>query len=165
MALANYNGFPGEMRSASGAVQEQMWRDNMLLPHPQTLGCQVCFQTEGTIQGHCEDYTRLDVYMPLCVTCHLILHMRFSNPTLWEDYKTAIRHGWRGEPMTLRTAFGRIGKLYPQQLYVRDDLYVNDFRPSTYLDALSPVKIVHPNAPTDGKWSFEPALLPCEREL
>lgn len=145
MGLSSYNGFPGKVREASTKTMEQMWCTRPELPRPEALGCQVCFQTEGTIQGHLEDYSRLDVYMPLCVTCHLILHMRWQLPDLWEDYRLAVRHGFRGEPLELRVALGRIKQLYPNAIYDRDELYVNPLRPSTVLDMICPVRFVHPN--------------------
>ena len=147
MALATYNGFPGKMRDRSTKAQEEFWDANPDYPRPEKLGCMVCLQPDGLIQGHLEDYSQVQVYMPLCVTCHMMLHMRWQGGPLWEEYKLAVRHGFRGQAKAnLNGIFVYLRARYPKDLR-SDKFYVNDFRPATCLDFLSPIKFHHPNAP------------------
>lgn len=144
MGLSDYNGFPGKMREASLRRVHKLWADGTV---PRPMRCDACFQTEGTIHGHSEDYSDDHVHLPICITCHLILHMRWQLPALWVDYRLAVRHGFRGVPLEQRNALYRIKQLYPEMLYERDDLYVNELRSATVLDMICPIKFVHPNAP------------------
>lgn len=150
MALANYNGFPGKMRDKSTKAQEQFWSDHAEsdeFHRPEHYGCMACLQRTGLIQGHLEDYSQVEVYMPLCVTCHLLLHMRWQPSSIWEDYKKAVRYGFQGPArMSLSGIFPFLSGKYPELLY-EDGFYVNEFRPATCLDFLSPIKFTHPNAP------------------
>lgn len=75
MGLSSYNGFPGPMREAVGRRQARAWKDGTL---PKPDRCDACGQTQGAIHGHAEDYSRDDVYLPLCITCHLILASRVT---------------------------------------------------------------------------------------
>lgn len=144
MALSDYNGFPGKMREAVGRQMTKAW-DARTWARPRR--CDACGQDEGAIHGHNEDYSTPEVYLPLCITCHLILHMRFRDPKLWEDYKLAVRSGFRGEPLEQRNGMMRLKSIYPDALYERDDLYVNNARTATVLDMICPIKFTHPNAP------------------
>lgn len=143
MGLSSYNGFSGKMREASLRRVHKLWNSGEV---PRPTRCDACFQTEGTIHGHSEDYSNDDVHLPLCITCHLILHMRWQLPNLWEDYKLAVRCGFRGQPLEQRNGLYKIKQIYPGELR-RDDLYVNDVRSATVLDMICPIKFIHPNAP------------------
>ena len=143
MGLSDYNGFPGKMREASLRRVHKLWESGEV---PRPTQCAACFQTKGTIHGHSEDYSNDDVHLPLCITCHLILHMRWQLPSLWDNYKLAVRHGFLGRPLEQRNALYRIKQIYPDELY-RDELYVNDPRSASVLDMICPIKFTHPNAP------------------
>lgn len=143
MACSDYNGFSGKLRDAVGRRQTKAWNNGTM---PRPTRCDVCYQTEGAIHGHCEDYSTEDVYLPLCITCHLILHMRHREPLLWTDYKMAVRAGFQGEPLQQNNALWRIKELYPDTCYDADDLYINKPRTATALDMLPPLKIIHPNS-------------------
>jgi hypothetical protein len=144
MGLSNYNGFTGKQREASLRRVHKLW-DSGEVPRPAK--CDACFQTEGAIHGHSEDYSNDDVHIPICITCHLILHTRFQQPQLWDLYKKAVRYGFRGVPLEQRNALYRI-----KQIYDVDDPasfpgeYVNERRSATVLDMIAPVKFHHPNA-------------------
>ena len=142
MALSDYNGFTGKYREQVGRRMERNWRAN---PHLRPTECAVCYQTEGAIHGHNEDYSDENVYLPLCLTCHLMLHMRFNAPKLWEDYRLGVRHGFQGPPLDQSNGLYRIKQIYPDALY-QDSHYVWEERTATALDMLSPVKFIHPNA-------------------
>lgn len=146
MGLSNYNGFTGKEREASLRRVHKLWKSGEV-PIPTT--CAACGQTEGAIHGHSEDYSNDDVHLPICITCHLILHMRWQMPRLWELYKQAVRHGFRGVPLEQNNALYRI-----KQIYDADDPanfpgeYVNDVTSGTVLDMIAPIKFHHPNAST-----------------
>lgn len=145
MGLSSYNGFPGKMREASLRRVHKLW-DSGEVPRPEK--CDACGQTEGTIHGHSEDYSDDHVHLPLCITCHLILHMRFQMPALWDDYRRQVRLGYQGVPLDQRNALYRIKQLYP----VGDvDLWpmtqVWDPRSATVLDMICPIRFIHPKAP------------------
>lgn len=149
MALATYNGFPGKMRDRSTRVQEEFWAEHPDYGRPEEHGCMACLQHDGLIQGHLEDYSQVEVFMPLCVTCHMFLHMRWQRGSIWEDYKKAVRWGFVGHAIpTLTGIFEQLKRYYPRIIHI-DNFYVNEFRPATCLDFLSPVKFHHPNAPEE----------------
>ena len=142
MALSDYNGFPGKHREAVGRRMERTWKEH---PELRPSQCAVCFQTEGAIHGHNEDYSVEDVYLPVCLSCHLLLHMRWSMPQLWDDYKLAVRHGFQGPPLEQRNGLRVLKSIYPAELY-KDENYKWEDRSATVLDMLSPIKFIHPNA-------------------
>lgn len=143
MGLSDYNGFSGKMREASLRRVHKLWKDGSV---PRPTRCDVCYQTQGAIHGHSEDYSNDHIHLPICITCHLMLHMRWQQPTLWENYKLAVRHGFRGRPLEQRNALYVIKQIYPDEMH-KDDFYVNDVRSATVLDMISPIKFIHPNAP------------------
>lgn len=142
MGLSDYNGFSGKWRESSLRRVHKLWNSGAV-PRPEK--CDACYQTEGTIHGHSEDYSNDDVHLPVCITCHLILHMRFQMPALWEDYKLAVRSGFRGRPLEQKNALYVIKQIYPDLMY-RDEFYVNDERSATVLDMICPIKFIHPNS-------------------
>jgi len=142
MALSDYNGFPGKYREAVGRRMERTWKQH---PHLRPKECAVCFQTEGAIHGHNEDYSTENVYLPICITCHLLLHMRWAMPEMWENYKLAVRHGFQGPPLQQNNGLRVLKQLYPNELY-KDELYIYEERSATVLDMLCAVKYEHPNA-------------------
>jgi hypothetical protein len=142
MALSDYNGFPGKHREAVGKRMERTWKAN---PDLRPSECAVCYQTEGAIHGHNEDYSVEDVYLPICITCHLILHMRWNSPQLWENYRLAVRHGFQGPPLDQRNGMRVLKQIYPAELY-NDDRYRWETRTATVLDMICPIKFEHPNA-------------------
>lgn len=160
MGLSDYNGFPGKMREASLRRVHKLW-DSGEVPRPEK--CEACGQTEGTIHGHSEDYSDDHIHLPLCITCHLILHMRWQQPTLWELYKKAVRFGFRGTPLEQRNALYRIKQIYdtsePENF---PGEYVNPVRAATVLDMICPIKFIHPNAPKidDSGKGPSPAAVP-----
>jgi len=145
MGLSDYNGFPGKMRKASLRRVHKLW-DSGEVPRP--VECMACGQTEGALHGHSEDYSNDHIHIPICITCHLILHMRWQQPLLWESYKDAIREGWRGIALEQRNALYEIKRLYPPS---NPDIWpmdlVNEKRSGTVLDMICPIKFIHPNAP------------------
>lgn len=145
MGLSNYNGWTGRQREASLRRVHKLW-DSGAVPKPTT--CLACGQTQGAIHGHSEDYSNDDVHIPICITCHLILHTRFQQPALWDLYRTAVRHGFRGVPLEQSNALYRIKQIYdisdPEHF---PGEYVNEVTSGTVLDMICPIKFIHPNSP------------------
>lgn len=97
MGLSSYNGFPGAQREAVQRWLNTQW-DAGRLPRPSK--CVACGQTEGAIDGHLENYDEPTSYVDLCVTCHMLLHMRFRNRMAWTLYRDRVRGGWQAPPLT-----------------------------------------------------------------
>lgn len=146
MGLSNYNGFTGREREASLRRVHKLW-DSGEVPRPTE--CMACGQTKGTIHGHSEDYSNDHVHIPLCITCHLILHMRFQLPAVWDQYRERVRQGWQGTPLEQRNALYRIKVLYVINNDTPDNwpmALLNEPRSGTVLDVIPPIKFAHPNA-------------------
>ncbi len=145
--MSTYNGFPGAYRDRVQAELNRMWESGLWDPPTE---CAVCAQTDGAIHGHLEDYSQPETYVPLCITCHLILHMRFRQPDLWAEFTAWIRAGHRPNAQTQRGGFYAIKKHYLIGTSERWPGHAaNPPRMATYLDGLAPVKFIHPNAPVE----------------
>ena len=151
MGLSDYNGFPGKLREASLRRVHKLW-DSGEVPRPEK--CDACGQTEGTIHGHSEDYSDDRVHIPICITCHLILHMRFQQPKLWDLYRAMVREGFQGVPLEQKNALYRIKQIYPLSTDPKFDprahwpmTQIWDRRSATVLDMICPIKYTHPNSP------------------
>ncbi|MBH0778807.1 hypothetical protein [Nocardia bovistercoris] len=144
--MSAYNGFSGEYRNQVQARLEDKWSSG---EWPRPAECTVCGQAEGAIHGHLEDYSRPETYVPLCITCHLILHMRYREPSMWEAYTRWIRDGYRPDPQTQKAGFMAVKTRFSGcSPSVWPGEPVNPRRFATYLDGLAPVKFIHPNAAT-----------------
>lgn len=137
-----YNGFPGDYRAGQYAKLKQAW-DLGTVARPTV--CEVCGQTEGTINAHSEDYTRIFNAHHLCVVCHLAIHCRFHMRTLWASYRAAIRDGYRAPGKTQPQVMGFLHELQrtPAHLWPGTK---HDPRGATLLDTLADHKTIHPNA-------------------
>lgn len=145
MGMSTYNGFDGAYRQRVQDELNSKWASGQWEPPSE---CGVCAQTDGAIHAHLEDYSRPETYVPLCITCHLILHMRFRQPSLWEQFTTWIRTGYRPDPQTQRGGLFAIKKCYVVGHYASwPGQKVNPPRRATYLDGLAPIRFIHPNAP------------------
>lgn len=154
MGLSNYNGFTGKQREDSLKRVHKLW-DSGQVPRPTK--CLACEQEVGVIHGHSEDYSDDHVHIPICIMCHLLLHMRWQLPEQWEDYKLAVRNGFRyqGKPLEQRNALYVLKNLLPHVLY-DDANYVGVVTSGTVLDMICPIRFIHPKA--------DPPL-PCELDL
>ncbi len=136
MALSTYNGHSGEKRERVQQWLNIQW-DAGRLERP--CRCLACTQTEGALHGHLEDYDQPETFVPLCITCHLVLHMRFRNPAAWLDYCDVVAAGWTAPPLLQRTAFGALQKGILRRIFNggvwRDDV-PPDGTARTYLDTL-----------------------------
>lgn len=152
MGLSDYNGFTGKQREASLRRVHKLWNSGAV-PRPEK--CDACGQTEGAIHGHSEDYSNDHVHIPACITCHLLLHMRFQMPRVWDEYREKVRLGYQGIPLEQRSALWQIKRLYDGSPNTWPMEHVWDARSATFLDMIPPVKFHHPNAP-----ALEPEALP-----
>lgn len=142
MGLSNYNGWTGKQREASLRRVHKLWRSGEI---PEPTECLACGQTEGAIHGHSEDYSNDHIHIAICITCHLMLHTRFQKPELWDNYKLAVRHGFRGRALQQHNALYVMNKIYPAMLY-EDRWYVGQVTSGTVLDMICPIKFIHPNS-------------------
>lgn len=94
MALRPYNGFTPEQRVAGAR-----WLDAEIAAgrarHPTR--CHACGRSDIQVRGHSEDYSA--PYGPhigqfaLCVTCHLVVHMRHRAPSAFAEYARQVANG------------------------------------------------------------------------
>lgn len=145
MGLSSYNGFTGKEREASLRRVHKLWESGEV-PRP-TKCALACGQTVGVIHGHSEDYSDDTVHIEICIMCHLMLHMRFQMPQVWNDYRLAVRNGFRyqGKPLEQRNGLYVLKNLLPEVLY-QDEHYVGEVTSGTVLDMICPIKFIHPNA-------------------
>ena len=74
--MKDYNGFSGEVRGRGGYWQKGAY---MIGLRPKPSKCAACGQDKGVITGHWETYFEpfaLNEDIPLCSTCHLMVHCR-----------------------------------------------------------------------------------------
>jgi hypothetical protein len=69
-----------------------------------------CGQSEGSIDGHVEDYGREPdgthaetKRVGMCFRCHMMIHSRLRYPRAWDEYRNKIRAGYRGPPFFYRS--------------------------------------------------------------
>lgn len=77
--------------------------------------CDGCGQDAGLIQPHSEDYSKpwgdhIGKY-GLCYTCHMMVHCRFKNPEVWDNYRDAVRGEAIFKPFTGK-AFGAFAAVF-----------------------------------------------------
>jgi hypothetical protein len=92
-----YNGFSPAERDRSGRHSLKMSANGTWPRHPER--CVACGRTDGLIQRHVEDYgailTDRDNSIHLCRRCHAWVHARLTKPEKWNEYRKAVREGWR----------------------------------------------------------------------
>lgn len=130
MALGTYNGHSGAKREKVQRLVTAKWATGEW-PRPER--CVACGQTAGTIHGHHEDYDQPREYVPLCITCHLLVHCRFRNAGVWEEYRARVRRGWRAPALDQRSAFGALQRTILRGEWPEGE-WVNEPRWETWLD-------------------------------
>ena len=87
--MLNYNGFSSNERAKVGKMQLDAIRSGNF-PAPQV--CELCQQSSGQLQLHNEDYSKpFEGAHPICRSCHLALHVRFTKPDRWRKRMELIR--------------------------------------------------------------------------
>jgi hypothetical protein len=87
--MRDYNGFSSNERAKVGRLQLEAIRSGKF---PKPTKCELCGASEGQLQLHNEDYSKpFDDAHPICRSCHLALHVRFTNPERWDKRKAYIR--------------------------------------------------------------------------
>jgi hypothetical protein len=136
MAMGTYNGHSGAKREQVQRYLNKRWAEGSMA---RPACCVACGQTEGALHAHHEDYDRPDEWVPLCITCHLMLHCRNRNRQAWDTYRHRIRMGWRSEPLDQRSGFVTL-----QRTILRGDwpvgVWQDEQRGPTYLD----YGLIHP---------------------
>lgn len=86
--MREYNGFSSNERAKVGKLQLDAIRSGKF---PKPAVCELCGTTEGQLQLHNEDYSKpFEDAHPICRSCHLALHVRFTNPERWAKRKAYI---------------------------------------------------------------------------
>jgi len=87
-----YNGFSPTQRTKALKWFRQQQKDG-LKPHNPTV-CDLCFQDEGIIDWHSEDYSEpFGSHIGehgVCYICHMMLHCRFKSKQAWDVYVKAL---------------------------------------------------------------------------
>ena len=87
--MLSYNGFSSNERAWVGKMQLAAIRSRAF-PAPKV--CELCQQTSGQLQLHNEYYSKpFEDAHPICRSCHLALHVRFTNPERWQKRIIVIR--------------------------------------------------------------------------
>lgn len=92
--MKSYNGYsPTQRMQAFNWLKYEM----QVGRRKQPCKCEVCGQTKGKIMYHSEDYSEpfgdhIGAY-ELCFTCHMMIHCRFRNPSIWKQYIELIKNG------------------------------------------------------------------------
>lgn len=90
--MNSYNGYEPKERYAALAWLKKEWAKGTRKQTPKC--CDICGQTEGYLAYHSEDYSYPYGdhigYFGLCYICHMMLHCRFRNPALMEQYIWAL---------------------------------------------------------------------------
>jgi len=102
--LNSYNGFTAAERSAAYRWFKLAWASGAIVP--DLSQCCACGQTEGWKEPHNEDYSKpygphLGAFV-FCYRCHMLVHCRFRNAQVWDDYRAAVRLGLRAEALFTR---------------------------------------------------------------
>lgn len=101
--MKDYNGFTGNQRNKVATIIRKAINNGKIQP-PQK--CDICGQNEGQMHYHLEDYSKpLENLKPICVGCHMRLHIRFEYPNLWKKYLLDIRAGKMSPPYRSSFAF------------------------------------------------------------
>ena len=88
--MKDYNGFSGEQRAKVGNLITKAIKQGRLSPPSK---CCLCGQTKGVLHYHLEDYSKpFEDLRPICVGCHMRLHIRFDYPNLWKKHLQDLRN-------------------------------------------------------------------------
>lgn len=94
--MNSYNGFsPTQRRRALSWYNAQLAAGRRFRP----TQCEACGQTDGVVEAHSEDYSEpfgdhIGAY-GFCYLCHMMIHCRHHDLARWDEYRRAIREGWR----------------------------------------------------------------------
>ncbi|GAB4493339.1 MAG: hypothetical protein OHK0045_22640 [Raineya sp.] len=135
--MKEYNGFSGDYRSRVGNLLRIAIKDGTLQPPKK---CCMCGQEKGTLHYHLEDYSKpFENLYPICVACHMRLHIRFDYPNLWKQHLKDLRAGKRSPAYNNTFAF--FAKM--KQLGIHKDIDFVEIieNPSTWYEKLLLTKI------------------------
>ena len=101
----SYNGFSKADRYASlpwYRKQVELLRNGQPSLIPPAERCLLCWQAEGCLEWHTEDYNlpydQHTCEWVLCYRCHMVLHCQRTNPRAWQEYLVLIQAGWQFAP-------------------------------------------------------------------
>ena len=80
-ALGAYNGFSGQQRVKTWQLGTWLRRRGLLTVAP---ACELCGRS-SRLGLHSENYADVERSVTICSGCHLALHRRFRQPSLWGE--------------------------------------------------------------------------------
>lgn len=102
--MNDYNGFSGSERMIVQQILNELQRRGIINWTDQP--CSICQCPGGTIQAHLENYSKIFEFKPVCVECHIKLHMRFRFPSYWIKHLVEVSNGYQCKPYpTMRDYF------------------------------------------------------------
>ncbi len=135
--MKDYNGFSGKERNKVGTIIRNAIKNGELLPPNR---CCMCGQTEGTLHYHLEDYSKpLEELRPICVGCHMRLHIRFEYPNLWKQHLCDLRAGKKSP--AYKTTYAFFIAMKRQGIKKDIDFVENVENPQNWYERLSLVPI------------------------
>ncbi len=101
--MKEYNGFTGDERNKAGAIIRRAIKSGKVAPPTK---CCLCSQEKGLLHYHLEDYSKpLQNLKPICVGCHMRLHIRFEYPNLWKKHLHDLQAGKNSPAYTSTLGF------------------------------------------------------------
>lgn len=95
--MKSYNGFSSSFRSKVAELLRLAIKEGRI---QAPTFCSICGQDKGSFHYHLEDYTKpFENLYPVCISCHMKLHLRFSYPNIWKKHLHDIRAGKKSPPM------------------------------------------------------------------
>ncbi len=95
--MKSYKKWSAKERLESLKKTKQAIKD-WIIPEAKKLWCKRCWQTEGIIEYHNEDYSDPIKFLePLCFRCHIIHHSKFRAPEACKIYWEEIKK-WKKYP-------------------------------------------------------------------
>lgn len=90
--MKDYNGFTGSERMIIQQIMNELQRRGIINWIDQE--CEICHVKGSVMQSHCEDYSNPFNFNPLCIECHMKLHMRFRFPGYWIKHLVDVKNGY-----------------------------------------------------------------------
>lgn len=96
MVMKEYNGFSGTERMMVQAIMNDLQNRGIISWSDKP--CSICGSKGGEMQAHVEDYSNVFDYHPICIECHMKLHMRFRFPGYWIKHLIDVSNGYVSYP-------------------------------------------------------------------
>lgn len=98
--MNSYNGFSPAQRYKALAWFKKEIKEGRKPEKPDVCDC--CGQTNGHLMWHSEDYSEpFGKHIGehgLCYVCHMMVHCRFRNKSLWQEFVNILTSGKKPQP-------------------------------------------------------------------